>query len=86
MPEIPYPPVFRDWRPEARENRVSTYQSTTGVQVEMHNPEFGKSVWYGVELTEGDATLFAAALLERAGHKKLVARILRKLDKEAARV
>lgn len=81
--EIPYPPVFRDWRPERREEgRVSTGVTTNGVEVQMMMSSVvgGGSTWKHVELTERDACLLAASLLQRAGEKKLARRVLEKLD------
>lgn len=75
---IPYPPVFRDWRPERREEgRVATAQGLAGVSVEML---VGNHVWQSVELTEDDACMLAASLLLRAGRKKLSRRVLKKLS------
>lgn len=73
--EIPYPPVFRDW--QHRERRVSTGVGPGGVWVEMFQPESGS--WRRVELTEEDACLLAASLLQRAGRGKLAAKVLSKV-------
>lgn len=73
--EIPYPPVFRDWRVYA-DGRVSTSLSNAGIRVEMHHSDDDPNVWHYVELTEDDACLLAASLLQRAGKKKLANKVL----------
>lgn len=82
--EIPYPPVFRDWRHPER--RVSTGSDVAGVRVAtlLRVEPTGGSTWIEVVLTEDDAALMAASLLLRAGHKKLSRRVLRKLGRRAA--
>ncbi len=62
---MPYPPVFHDWRDHRKGRRVSTGLAPGGVIVEMFQPEAGS--WRQVELTEVDACLLAASLLQRAG-------------------
>ena len=77
---IPYPPVFHDWRPDSDE-RVSTRLGPAAILVEMTaGPAPGGGLlWRSVELTEDDACLLAASLLDRAGRKGLARRVLRKL-------
>jgi hypothetical protein len=70
---IPYPPVFHDWRDPGQ--RVATVSGAAGVAVEML---VGVSQWTRVELTEADACLLAASLLDRAGEAKLSKRVLAK--------
>lgn len=72
---VPYPPVFRDW--EHRDRRVATANGVAGVGVEMY---LGNSQWKRVELTEDDACLLAASLLQRAGRDKLARRVLKGLS------
>lgn len=78
MTEIPYPPVFHDWRPDL-DGRVATSQSMAGIRVEMLRSDGPRGVWYNVELTEDDACILAASLLQRAGKKKLARRVLERV-------
>lgn len=78
--EIPYPPVFRDWI--NKRAGVATVADNAGVGVEMSVP-MQPSVWQRVVLTEDDACLLAASLLDRAGQRKLSRKVLKKLTKEA---
>lgn len=72
---VPYPPVFRDWRPERREQgRVATASGVGGVIVRMM---LRGPVWQEVELTEDDACLLAASLLQRADRTDLADKVLR---------
>lgn len=85
---IPYPPVFHDWRRRHLDidRRVATYLANGGVVLEMHDRDvIGKFGWLPIELTEDDASLLAASLLEKAGHRKLAKRVVKKLNKEAKR-
>lgn len=72
--EIPYPPVFHDWQHDER--RVATTSGIAGIGVEI---TLGDRIWRRVELTEDDACLLAASLLQRAGRKKLSRKVLAKL-------
>ena len=81
MAEIPYPAVFRDWRPDV-DGRVSTSLAPGGVGVETY---LGRATWKTVELTEDDACLLAASLLEHAGQKKLARKVLRTLSPQGDR-
>lgn len=81
MPEIPYPPVFHDWQVHKR--RVATSGDPMGVGVEITLGDPPGVYWQRVVLTEGDACLLAASLLERAGKEKLARRVLHKLGTEA---
>lgn len=76
--QIPYPPVFHDWRPD-NNRRVATTRGVGGVIVEMLLPGSHPPAWLQVELTEDDACLLAASLLERADRKKLARKVLEKL-------
>lgn len=80
MPGIPYPPVFRHWDRQL-DLRVATSTAMEGVRVEFSGP--GRpGVWTGPTLTEGDACLLAASLLERAGAKRrLIDRVVREAEK-----
>lgn len=80
MIEIPYPPVFRDWRRESRDSRVATARGLAGVSVQMRPTTDPPHVWREVELTETDACLLAASLLQRAGRKKLSRKVLKALS------
>lgn len=73
-PTVPYPPVFCDW--EHSDRRVATSGGVAGVGVEMY---LGASTWKRVELTEDDACLMAASLLQRAGQDKLARKVLKAL-------
>lgn len=82
--EIPYPPVFRDWKPEARENRVTTGRTPGGPRIEMTLPGINyarprPAVWMGVDLTEDSACLLAASLLQRAERDDLADYVLANL-------
>jgi hypothetical protein len=80
--EIPYPPVFRDWRLALGvDRRVATTAAAGGPMIEMFLGEHvrGGAVWRGVELTEDDACLLAASLLARSGREKLAAKVLQAL-------
>lgn len=70
--EIPYPPVFRDWKNP--EQRVGTVRDSVGVGVDMFQPANG--TWRMVILTEDDACLMAASLLEKAGEPDLAKKVL----------
>lgn len=78
-PAVPYPPVFRDW--EHPDRRVATAGDITGVGVEMliSGPGVRPGFWKRVVLTEDDACLMAASLLQRAGRDKLAAKVLKAL-------
>lgn len=81
--EIPYPPVFHDWQ-HHDERRVATSSGLASVNVEMLKHPFARgeaAEWQVVELTEEDACLMAASLLQRAGEKKLSRKVLAKLNK-----
>lgn len=73
-PAVPYPPVFRDW--EHPDRRVATTGGVAGVGVEVY---LGESRWKRVNLTEDDACLMAASLLQRAGRDKLARKVLKAL-------
>ena len=81
---IPYPPVFRDWRPDV-DHRVSTGTAAGGIIVEMgYNDRAHGFIWRRAELTEDDACLLAASLLERVARERpqygeLSQRILREM-------
>lgn len=62
--EIPYPPVFHDWEFDNR--RVATATGRAGVSVEVTMGVEKPAPWYRVELTEHDACLLAASLVQRA--------------------
>jgi len=81
MAEIPYPAVFHDWRPGYR-SRVATGNGHGGVIVETLLPDRPGSVWQQVEMTEQDAALLAASLLERAGYKKLSRRVVERVGRD----
>lgn len=76
---IPYPPVFHDWRPGIQ-GKVATGQKVGGIEVQVRFESDAPHTWRSVELTEVDACLLAASLLQRAGHNKLSQRVLRKLS------
>lgn len=76
MISIPYPPVFR----QLNDRRVATVTVAGGVGVEIL---VAPGHWHRVELTEDDACLLAASLLQKAGRYKLSRRVLRKLNKSA---
>lgn len=71
---VPYPPVFHDW--EHHDRKVATSSGVAGVGVEIY---LGESRWKRVELTEEDACLMAASLLQRAGRIKLSRKVLKAL-------
>lgn len=73
---VPYPPVFHDW--EHHERRVATAGDIAGVRVEVLLQD-GSRGWLGVTLTEEDACLMAASLLQRAGRNKLARKVLKAL-------
>jgi len=77
LAEIPYPAVFRDWRPGLN-GRVSTTLAPGGIGVDTF---LGRGTWKRVELTEEDACLLAASLLQRAGRDKLARKVLRAVAK-----
>jgi hypothetical protein len=81
---VPYPPVFRDW--QDRDRRVATTSDVAGIGVEMlhRTTPDGLAVWRRVTLTEDDATLMAASLLQRAGHRKLARRVAGKVARNAS--
>ena len=85
--EIPYPPVFRDWRPDL-DIRVGVAVGACGVGVEMNMEPMrdGAVPWRRAELTERDACLLAASLLQRSGQKKLAGRVLKKLGPGSSKV
>lgn len=80
---MPDPPVFRDWRSEqGTDLRVSTFAGPAGPGVEMFHGETapgGGMIWHRVELTEDDACLLAASLLQRAEREDLAELVLRGL-------
>jgi hypothetical protein len=76
--EVPYPPVFHDWRPDI-DGRVATASAMAGIAVELRAAHDPPHTWRSVELTEDDACLLAASLLQRAGREKLARRLLRSL-------
>lgn len=82
MCEIPYPPVFHDWRTHV-DGRVTTGRAPSGIEVSTLIQPVGVrgAVWKTVELTEEDACLLAASLLDRAGERKLAQRVEKKLRK-----
>jgi hypothetical protein len=79
-PELPYPPVFHDWRPTQAFRRVTSQNSNTGVEIQMLLDHSMR--WHIVELTEDDACRLAALLLLRAGRKGLANRVLRKIAED----
>jgi hypothetical protein len=76
LSEIPYPPVFHDW---LARSRVATSQDAAGIGIEIMSEDERPVVWRRVILTEEDACLLAASLLQRAGQKKLAGRVLKRL-------
>jgi len=64
--EIPYPPVFRDWEFDNR--RVATANGVAGISIESTMGIVDPAQWQRVELTEEDACLFAASVLQRVAH------------------
>lgn len=76
---IPYPPVFHDWRPGV-DGRVASAKGPGGIEVQMRVASDPAHTWRSVEITEDDACLLAASLLQRAGRTKLSQRVLRKLS------
>lgn len=65
--EIPYPPVFHDWRPDL-DIRIATSVGPSGVRVEMRFPNDPSGAWRGIELTEQDACVLAAAILQKVAY------------------
>lgn len=71
LPEIPYPPVFHDW--QFPDRRVATTSGVAGPGVDMY---LGDRMWKRVDLTETDACLMAASLLQRAEREDLAQKVL----------
>jgi hypothetical protein len=70
------PTVFHDWM--VAESRIECIRSNTGVEIRTRHASDPPHTWTRLlELTEEDATLFAASLLSRAGHGKLAKRALK---------
>lgn len=76
--QVPYPPVFHDWRSDIDARVAATSVGVAGIRVEMMCPGDPEGMWRTVELTEDDACLLAASLLQRADQPQLAEYVLKK--------